>query len=84
MLTRNSPLITRGISESALEKRIRTRNKIKVMQQQRMVEHIKENTFINQPTRTTIDNFSPALPINQKPHTIPDENGIWDVPNLDK
>ena len=84
MLTRNIPVITRGISDLAREKRIRVQNKIKVMQHQSATEHIKENMFINQPARTTINRNSPVLPTNQNLHVIPEENGMLNVPNLGK
>ena len=43
--TRTSPVVTRGTSESAREKRIQLRNKIKLLQQQHIAEPIKENQF---------------------------------------
>ena len=40
--------------------------------------------FINQPARTTNNMNSPELPMNQKLHLIPDENGMWNFPNPGK
>ena len=54
------------------------------MQQTSIAKPIKEKKFSNQPERTAIDKNSPALPTKQKPHAIPDENDMLNLPNLVK
>ena len=83
VMTRTSPVITRGSSESARKTRIRLRNEIKEMQQQSASEHVKENKFSNQPTRTTINRNYPEVP-TKKLYVVPDENSMFNVPNLVK
>ena len=49
-----------------------------------MTEPIKEKKCINQPARTTINKDFTSLPMKQKPHVIPDDNGMLNMPNLVK
>ena len=82
VLTRTSPVVTRGTSESVREKIIRLRHNVKIIQQQNIAKPIKENKFNDQSTGETIEKNSPILPTTQNQHVIPDENGILNVPNL--